>query len=75
MLKQKGPLALIILDGFGHSPAREGNAVALARHLQQLIQDSSTRARLIATGRARAQQFTWSASAAAHLAVYQSVAG
>ncbi len=31
MLKQKGPLALIILDGFGHSDAREGNAVALAR--------------------------------------------
>ena len=31
MLKQKGPLALIILDGFGHSPEREGNAVALAR--------------------------------------------
>ena len=31
MLKQKGPLALIILDGFGHSPAREGNAVALAQ--------------------------------------------
>ncbi|HEX7958201.1 MAG TPA: 2,3-bisphosphoglycerate-independent phosphoglycerate mutase, partial [Pyrinomonadaceae bacterium] len=30
MLKQKGPLALIILDGFGHSDAREGNAVALA---------------------------------------------
>jgi 2,3-bisphosphoglycerate-independent phosphoglycerate mutase len=31
LLKQKGPLALIILDGFGHSPAREGNAVALAQ--------------------------------------------
>ena len=31
MLKQKGPLALIILDGFGHSEAREGNAVALAQ--------------------------------------------
>ncbi|HEX8149469.1 MAG TPA: 2,3-bisphosphoglycerate-independent phosphoglycerate mutase, partial [Pyrinomonadaceae bacterium] len=31
MLKQKGPLALIILDGFGHSDAREGNAVALAQ--------------------------------------------
>ncbi|HYH84312.1 MAG TPA: 2,3-bisphosphoglycerate-independent phosphoglycerate mutase [Pyrinomonadaceae bacterium] len=31
MLKQKGPLALIILDGFGYSPTREGNAVALAR--------------------------------------------
>ncbi len=30
MLKQKGPLALIILDGFGHSDTREGNAVALA---------------------------------------------
>ena len=24
------PLALIVLDGFGHSPAREGNAIALA---------------------------------------------
>src|SRR5262245_45328437 len=24
------PLALIILDGFGHSPNREGNAIALA---------------------------------------------
>src|SRR5215216_5119134 len=31
LLKQKGPLALIILDGFGHSEAREGNAVALAK--------------------------------------------
>jgi 2,3-bisphosphoglycerate-independent phosphoglycerate mutase len=30
LLKQKGPLALIILDGFGYSAAREGNAVALA---------------------------------------------
>src|SRR5215210_1249512 len=30
LLKQKGPLALIILDGFGHSDLREGNAVALA---------------------------------------------
>jgi 2,3-bisphosphoglycerate-independent phosphoglycerate mutase len=30
LLKQKGPLALIILDGFGYSPKREGNAVALA---------------------------------------------
>ncbi|MGH9765259.1 MAG: 2,3-bisphosphoglycerate-independent phosphoglycerate mutase, partial [Blastocatellia bacterium] len=25
------PLALIILDGFGYSPQREGNAIALAR--------------------------------------------
>ncbi len=28
---RQGPLALIILDGFGHSPRREGNAVALAQ--------------------------------------------
>ena len=30
MSKQSGPLALIILDGFGYSPKREGNAIALA---------------------------------------------
>lgn len=30
MSKQQSPLALIILDGFGYSAAREGNAVALA---------------------------------------------
>ncbi len=28
--KQSGPLALIIIDGWGYSPAREGNAIALA---------------------------------------------
>jgi 2,3-bisphosphoglycerate-independent phosphoglycerate mutase len=28
--EKQGPLALIILDGFGYSPRREGNAVALA---------------------------------------------
>ena len=31
MTDKRGPLALIILDGFGYSPRREGNAVALAR--------------------------------------------
>ena len=31
MPDQRGPLALIILDGFGYSERREGNAVALAR--------------------------------------------
>ena len=31
MTDRRGPLALIILDGFGHSDVREGNAVALAR--------------------------------------------
>ncbi|MCA1817711.1 MAG: 2,3-bisphosphoglycerate-independent phosphoglycerate mutase [Acidobacteria bacterium] len=30
MSNQQGPLALIILDGFGYSAQREGNAVALA---------------------------------------------
>ena len=30
MTQRRGPLALIILDGFGHSPRREANAVALA---------------------------------------------
>lgn len=30
MIKPQGPLALIILDGFGYSPQREGNAIALA---------------------------------------------
>ena len=31
MKKQKGPLALIIIDGWGYSPEREGNAIALAQ--------------------------------------------
>ena len=30
MSKKKGPLALIIIDGWGYSVAREGNAIALA---------------------------------------------
>src|SRR5687768_8270582 len=30
MNKRKGPLALIVIDGWGHSLAREGNAIALA---------------------------------------------
>jgi len=28
--RKRGPLALIIIDGWGHSPARDGNAIALA---------------------------------------------
>ncbi len=31
MENKRRPLALIILDGWGHSPKREGNAIALAR--------------------------------------------
>src|ERR1700704_377562 len=30
MHNKRGPLALIIIDGWGYSPAREGNAIALA---------------------------------------------
>src|SRR5689334_21581097 len=30
MEKKRGPLALIIIDGWGYSPARVGNAIALA---------------------------------------------
>src|SRR5437763_17166336 len=30
MTKPRGPLALIIIDGWGYSPSREGNAIALA---------------------------------------------
>ncbi|HET9478225.1 MAG TPA: 2,3-bisphosphoglycerate-independent phosphoglycerate mutase, partial [Pyrinomonadaceae bacterium] len=30
MNRKRGPLALIIIDGWGHSPARDGNAIALA---------------------------------------------
>src|SRR5437879_9550342 len=30
MPQRKGPLALIIIDGWGQSPAREGNAIAMA---------------------------------------------
>ena len=29
-MNKRGPLALIIIDGWGYSPAREGNAIALA---------------------------------------------
>src|SRR6267378_6412940 len=30
MPQKPGPLALIIIDGWGYSPAREGNAITLA---------------------------------------------
>ena len=30
MTKKRGPMALIIIDGWGYSAAREGNAIALA---------------------------------------------
>src|ERR1700687_563762 len=30
LANKRGPLALIIIDGWGYSPTREGNAIALA---------------------------------------------
>src|SRR5918994_4253718 len=30
MTKKRGPVALIVIDGWGYSAAREGNAIALA---------------------------------------------
>ena len=30
LTNKRGPLALIIIDGWGYSPNREGNAIALA---------------------------------------------
>jgi 2,3-bisphosphoglycerate-independent phosphoglycerate mutase len=51
--QQRGPLALIIIDGWGYSPRREGNAIALAatpyydelceNYPQTLLEASGTR--------------------------------
>jgi 2,3-bisphosphoglycerate-independent phosphoglycerate mutase len=40
LTKSKGPLALIILDGFGYRAEREGNAIALAEmpHYHELLE-------------------------------------
>ena len=53
MHNSKGPIALIIIDGWGYSPAREGNAIALAatpyydeiceNYPQTLLEASGTR--------------------------------
>ena len=47
---------------------------ALAANLIRLLTDTSLRERQIAAGRARAAGYSWPASAAAHRAVYESVA-
>ncbi|MDQ1727917.1 MAG: 2,3-bisphosphoglycerate-independent phosphoglycerate mutase [Pyrinomonadaceae bacterium] len=53
MIKKNGPLALIIIDGWGYSPRHEGNAIALAatpyydelceKYPQTLLEASGTR--------------------------------
>jgi len=45
----------------------------LAENLQRILRDPELRERQVAAGRARAALFTWSASAAAHREVYESV--
>jgi 2,3-bisphosphoglycerate-independent phosphoglycerate mutase len=59
LTKKKGPLALIIIDGWGYSPEREGNAIALAstpfydelteKYPQTLLEASGTRVGLPAS--------------------------
>ena len=46
---------------------------ALAGNLVRLLTDGALRDRQVAAGRARAALYTWSSSAAAHRAVYESV--
>ncbi len=52
-----------------------GDDATLARNLLRLLTDGPLRERQVAAGRARAALYTWSASAAAHRAVYESVVG
>ena len=49
------------------------DAQALADNLLRLLTDRPLRERQVAAGRARAALYTWSASAAAHREVYESV--
>jgi glycosyltransferase involved in cell wall biosynthesis len=49
------------------------DAPALADNLLRLLTDAQLRERQVAAGRARAALYTWSASAAAHREVYESV--
>ena len=53
----------------------EPDADALAVTLRELLDDPGRRSALAAAGYARAQEFTWAASAAAHVASYRRAAG
>jgi glycosyltransferase involved in cell wall biosynthesis len=52
----------------------EPDADSIAVGLRALLEDPERRAALSAAGHARAQDFTWAASAAAHLASYKRAA-
>jgi alpha-1,3-rhamnosyl/mannosyltransferase len=62
-----------VADGAALLAAPEDDAT-LAANVLRILADRELRERQIAAGRARAALFTWSASAAAHRAVYESVA-
>lgn len=53
----------------------EPDADSIARSLRALIEDPARREQLSRSGRARAHEFTWEASAAAHLRTYARAAG
>ena len=72
----------VIASNAGAIPEVAGNAAlltapeddeALAANLRRLLGDRELRDRQVAAGRARAATYTWSVSAAAHHAVYESV--
>jgi len=72
----------VVASNAGAIPEVAGNAAlltapaddeALADNLRRLLSDRELRDRQVAAGRARAALYTWSASAAAHRDVYESV--
>jgi glycosyltransferase involved in cell wall biosynthesis len=72
----------IITSNAGAIPEVAGDAAlladpeddaALAANLEHVLDNAGMRERYIAAGRARAELFTWSSSAAGHRAVYESV--
>lgn len=52
-----------------------GDEAGWVSALEQVLHDPALRARLITAGTARARQFSWARSAAAHVAVYREAAG
>jgi glycosyltransferase involved in cell wall biosynthesis len=52
----------------------EPDADAIRVHLRALLDDAQRRAALSAAGHARAKEFTWAASAEAHMACYRRAA-
>ena len=70
---EAGSLPEVVGDCALLVPPRD--AQALAGALSRLLEDPQQARELAEAGRARAQRFTWEASAEAHVAVYREVAG